>query len=1353
MPLILHSADIQVKNREKSLYKPSLNNLKEIENWVKQTKCEICVLAGDLFEYPDPTESERKLIYNFIARLLNIETLKELIIIAGNHDLIKEKKQNELNIGHNALNVFADLSSNLDETKASKLIYMDKSKTWFSNVSPVINYHAYSLEDNMQTDHKFFHGENKLDICIYHAMIKEFVESHKIPLRKDILNSLDTLDIFPPNSLILAGDIHMQLNYKGEQGQDFYYPGSSQQQTHKEGNYIVFTGDCIELKAAEDKVVNLYDVTDNGEYSLKKLPLKNYVVYNTFELQQVSNVSEYLNQLKVFIEHNRIKLNGIDKTFIKVKSINSFLSNEKEIYDDLKFYFENSDIHFEYDKFVQTGNTVNNQIISEILVEKKIELDAKQKEENPDETSVTPDSNDMIITSENIDSLILSDVQIEKLFASVLENNLKAIKDEDIGNSELSTDIKALFTRELALLANSTNSKRYNIVFEDIETSGFMALKALKIMLNIPGIIRILGTNGIGKTTLYNMLRWILTGKVYPGMKDNQVVKNNLIVFNKKLPHLDIIDVKLNMTINNQKILAVRTLERKWKNNTTDEQKSSIKWKEYVSTVSQTFKIDITTASGEIKSIVGETAEKSLALWLGESVNNILFLNQSKIESILRTSSDDLNELILNFIGVDYIKKLEANLDSVKAELMTVSKPTKSKEDLLNAITDNKIFVKEELERTEDIKSRLVVLQTNVENKGTQKNEINTKLLNLGNIPNLIETCKEEIGTVTTFLDTFVAKEKKEKEIFTDIQPELDQKLIDEKIQNKANVNATMEGILERSKNTASLQEGLEILIQKEVDAKIENEKTVVEGFLKGIETHKAAITAQYALLATKFGNIVEKLGEKEKDSNDTELRLNNEITQHQTKIDENLLSITSGKCDKCGTILTKDFENHKIHLLEENEKLENLILECKKAIPQNRETLKLIQTRKKEYQDLKDNSLLENLAFFNEKILQDTTNTDIFWTINANTIKIADLNSSILICTANQEKWNKLISNIKNNVEIAEICKTELIESYIVKFNQYNLDLSRNDTNVAECNSKIIAINSEIETLKNTHIELLTSYQQRLNASIANNNAIDTFNTSVDTHNKSKDLKTLDKVRLELDCKKLETDSLPIYTELKERYDQLTEVETAINTEIKTKNEELTKSKLKHQELNNKQAPIELEYANYIKYQKNNLIWKIYSKLIKDNFKEIVFEYYRTFLNNTLNVLLEDVNFKLFWNNDSELYHVDYSNGQCTFQPVQQSSGMETCFLGLALVYTIHLLNVKNSVSHIFIDEISGTLSDAEGLSYDANNYQELFVQILNKFTNKSIFIIDHHVKQLFETMTYEVIPGKLGSEYVAIK
>ena len=165
--------------------------------------------------------------------------------------------------------------------------------------------------------------------------------------------------------------------------------------------------------------------------------------------------------------------------------------------------------------------------------------------------------------------------------------------------------------------------------------------------------------------------------------------------------------------------------------------------------------------------------------------------------------------------------------------------------------------------------------------------------------------------------------------------------------------------------------------------------------------------------------------------------------------------------------------------------------------------------------------------------------------------------------------------------------------------------------------------------------------------------------------------------------------------------------------------------------------------------WERNDTIFKVYSKIIKTSFRDIVFEYYRGYLNNTLDILLSDVNFKLFWDSDSQLSMISTNSTQVTYIPVNQASGMETIFSGLALIYTISILNIKHTTSHIFIDELSGQLSTGKNLSGDVKNYQELFVNILSKFNERTIFIVDHNVDDINENVVYEVTKGDNGNIY----
>ncbi len=1365
---IIHSADIQVKSREKDLVKATKKTLTQIENEIEKERAEIYIMAGDLFEYPTPTDQERKLMYNHISRLLNIPTLKEIVIMAGNHDLLKSKKESETTIGHNPINVFIDLLNNLDAELCKKIIYINQSKVYKSNISKDFQYVGYSLEDDENFEALNYIDEEsengdivseldlKFNICLFHGMLKEYVDQAKLPLRKDIYSALSSIEKFPANSLITAGDIHLNLRFEGLNGQLFIYPGSPMQHTHNEGHFLKVNGETLDVREAENKVLYKYEFeSPKGNEKLKlsdiqisNIPLKHTVSYLTIEL----NNKISFETLKTSLKNLDLISLCADQNFVKIKSSNVFLKHEQEIHTILSSYLGMFEIKFqivfEYDKLIQTANTVNNKVIQEILTEKNDELIQKFESENSEnsETEVKSDFKNILNTT-NIDDLILTDKQIIKLFTSVLDDSLKSVDDSDITNNELSLDIRALFEKEINNFTQ--NSRRYNIIFENIVCNCFMALCENDIDLNIPGITRILGTNGIGKTTLYSMLRWVISGEVFGEMSKNQVMKNNLIVFNKNRIDIDFVEVKLKTNINNLDVLLTRTVERKWKNNTTDEQKASLRWKNFISTVDRNFKINFTTSSGEAKEFVGDVAEKSIALWFGDTLNNIMFMNQVKLEKLLSTASDRLNEMVLDFVGIDYLKKLENNLDNVKNELMTVSKPTKTKEDISNKILDLKIFVEKSQKALEDGNINKKNIETELNDINEKLVTLNNELLNIGNIPNLLKEFETSSEELQTFLSTFEKKEKQQKIKFELEAPILDETKtseFDSEIDSKTK-------IIEREREKINELKDLKNKIISDNLKDLINNQTlksnkIIQIYESNDSNYQEDLKNNYQLIVDYYDDTLKKLNDKKTEKYNEKVRLETENKNYKTQIDENEISIASGICDKCGKPFTEDSGEHSLSLQMKNDELQNNINHNKPLIEELETFLVKCNTAITNCGNNRDLAFNKNKSIL-EKEINNIALTTIIKKINKLYFDITENQNLYTIELKVKENW-KLHEKIQySNYEIQNVIDNEELNKIINHHKKACEGITISETFIENITEEIDKIKELKTAYQNLYISNLQEYQKLLDENTKANNKVDEFNITVDEHNSQLPIKESELSKLLIKIGEYKETKLPEYNLKKSEYDDWKLVETEKNESWEAIKKSIHNEELKLKDFENAQLLVQREYENYLKYQKNNLVWKIYSKLIKNNFKEIIFEYYRTFLNGTLNTLLEDVPFKLFWDENSELFHISYNNGVCTYQPVQQSSGMETTYLALALVYTIHLLNVKNSISHIFIDEISGTLNAGTELSYEAQNYKELLVLVLNKFKDKSIFIIDHSIENLFQTVTYEVRPTEKGSKY----
>ncbi len=1336
--LISTSADLQVKVRNINLYQESLATLKFIEKTIKDYGINIHVISGDLFEYATPNDDERKLIYNHLVRLLNIQSLETLIIIDGNHDLEKENKA-RLTSGNNALSTIASIINTLDSPFKNKLKYLKTSTRLTIDNIDFIPYCLTNRENWGELKNYYeINNPKNLRIALYHAMIADYAKDKGLPIK---LEKLDTLDIFPSNTVVMAGDIHESYNVEDkERNVKFFYPGAPMIHTFGEGSYI-YIGEQLKPKYGKVKKFNIFKVDNNmqvaTEMQLAEIPIPYYVQYLTIQLDSSIdyNVLKYNLQQ---IDWSRLCSENTFRLFIKVKSSNILIKQEREIFDILKSMTPISDvtIQFEYDKLIQKDTYIENPVVKEII-ETKLSDDKIQI------------NNDAVITTKNIDDLLLNRDQLTQLFDSSCKSVLTKVDASNI--SEIREDILNLFKKQLEICIEQS-SQRFNVSFKRVKCNNFMILGDVDINLSETGINRILGTNGIGKTTLYRLIRWILTGTIMEGMKSNQVVQNNLLVFNKNLPDRNFVEGELELVINDYKIVITRTVSRTWKKGVTEEQQLSQDWTDYISDTHRDIVLQLFVDSeNEPKRFVGDNAEILIKKYFGNTIDNLLFIDQAKIKQILTTPANQLNELILDYIGVDYLKKLEANLDGVKEDLMSIGKPKTNKEILRENIIDTQIKIdnttKESVELTEHGES----LNTNIEENKSKLSEINKELENIGNVKSQIQDKENQQNKLKQIIDEFENNkpERKEKPEFTCKKPELNQEEIDIYKNSINNYNEKRKAL---SKQQDNVMQELRTFEQKlnQYHAICNN------GFISRLneinkvqEELKNNFTKIIDSIRNKLSETLQQLNNKFQEKYQKKLDLLNLQKIADNKISEIEEQIKNGYCPACKRKLDNFTDEHVKELQSQIDKL----FESKKNIQSDInelnswfEKFNIIKDKYTEYYTKCGWTTL--LEFKNSDVKGFDKEIEELENIQAHYSSIEFEKESI----QNKQKefnieFNKLLNdsdyNLPDNLMNDEL--TEII-TIIRQCKSGNTNLREQiQKNIRESTQ----IQEYIDNIKNKYTDAFEKYEKLYSKWQQECDDIDSYNNQIQeqlnnhTQNKLKLLDILDEIKY------LEKNQLPIYNKYKESQQSIEILMTNLISEKDQNIQEVNRLNLLINSYQNTLKNKQQEYDDLLVYEKNQIIWKVYSKLVKTNFKEIVFEYYRTFLNNTLNHLLSDVSFKLYWNNDSRLTMINQKDGIVTYQPVQLSSGMETTFLGLSLIYCMHILNVKNSVSHLFIDEISGTLNKGKELSYVAENYQELFVKILHKFTDKSIFLVDHSIDNIPDCNIYEVMPQNKYSIY----
>ena len=303
---------------------------------------------------------------------------------------------------------------------------------------------------------------------------------------------------------------------------------------------------------------------DNSYYEISNIELPNTLEYITISLNGKTFIEDWKEQLVQL-------LNGCFVSnytnIIKVEISNIYMKYEMEILGLINEYFDNVSEHNSCIYYI-------NLVYGNVVFDKDfVEIDVDTDENNDDSSDVN--FNDILLDQEKLQNIF------EQLLESQSKNILKEFTNPDEFN-EVVEELKSLFGEQLELSYGNRTS--YTIDFLNVRTNGFMALGSQEINLNIPGLTRIIGNNGIGKTTLFNMLRWIIKGMVIEGLPKNTKKENLLLVFNYELPDQDNIINILKLKINGIPVEIERSASRTWKKSTTPEDKKSLNWKEFIDT-------------------------------------------------------------------------------------------------------------------------------------------------------------------------------------------------------------------------------------------------------------------------------------------------------------------------------------------------------------------------------------------------------------------------------------------------------------------------------------------------------------------------------------------------------------------------------------------------------------------------------------------------------------------------------------------------------------------------------------------------------------------------------------------------
>lgn len=1275
---IFHTADIQIEVRNSSPrydeYLYMLNQLVE-----KANGHDIAVLDGDLTEYATPNEVERQLLVGFVSKLKT--SVKEIVIIKGNHDLIQRQSQNTYIENGIKKNVPAALDILFGNMNDEQIVYCPISGIYASknfNLNYVVwgQQHKYEIVPTHSYNplEEFEIDENVPAITLFHDCIKNAKNFDGHSVR----GSENKPDFKFNTKLVLAGDIHCPSIAKIDDT-ILTYCSSPIQRDYGEGDY--YLNGRLFQNGTSKHGFNSVSYNDDDTFDIEFKQLEQYHNFQTLIFDSKFDIDEFRN----FYHPDEAKQNSIK---IRIKEdYDKILNQLEQIIAIIKTRNNNCEFRIESGKDLQSDVIVGDSI--------------------------------------DVDSLISIDKikEIAADFVSKKVGTSRSIPKED--KEAVQRDIVNIFNQELDFFEKS--NRNLNVIPLSLDLSNFMALgDDVHVDFN-NGITKISGSNGTGKSTLYNAIKWLWTDYVYLSQKSNYKKENALMLFNNKRPNVDTVYGKIVQLVNGSELTIQKSIERIWKKDTTTENKISENWMEFCDMPSIEYVVEWND-----KRYTGTEAIDVLYSIFGglSNIQRTLFATAPSLFNIINTSTSELNDEILYNLGLNFFEQMYDRYDTLRSQTLdNLAKPSQSVSELNELIKEQESKqVKLENLKQENIKKldesltkQDIVKQRIDDIKATKYNvstdDIDKLMTSLSDNDVKINDIQREIDKQNISISEISKKYEN-----NDVEHNLD--LLHASIEQlSSKQNDIYSKKIDFEKDVIRLENNYNSRIAEiqstvkdkviELNEKLIESKTLAEQVDKSI----ADKNHEQEIFLMKFDSSIQQ-GTSEKNQRKSELtNLNTSLENKKQLIIEQVNQMKSEKiCPHCGRKHTDEsfafaFKN-----------IENLETEIKSIdIQIDTNTKQLNDIDKKFEQQLEQANLKKNEA------------------IRLHTVAITKLN----------EQKSTILSNISKLQETKASLKTNMIEA--INSDMVLNDIASNKNTIIKEIDKYAALLGNIESeLKDakTKLELYNDMKKEFE-SIPNIQALLNANKN--------------QMKLLTDFKKQITEQIVINKEQLEKNKQIdAKISEITETELKplvdtisnitdTSNELDTEMALSKSKVNEYQSLVH----DAIQYRIKDSSMRIYKQIIgKNGLPTYIFDLIRPNLNESLNEMLNGLGFVLQFNESNELKMIKLDDNMQIKQSVAFSSGMESTFLGLSLLYVLKTKNISKKLSILFIDEVTGALNDGSDLSYQAKNYQELFKQLLHKMkTSFNIFIIDHVIKNLDEDVRYEVIPTNDGSQIERIK
>lgn len=1297
---IFHTADIQVEIRRNSQRYDEYASALEQMYKVISTNLELRKVSidGDLFEFNSVTETERNLIINWILRIDALPHIFEIVIHSGNHDL--KQRFNDIQISGENITEDSVIDSLKISFKGNPKIQVFTKSGFYPSVDPStpsllwgVHAHEHKFNGTIEYYSPWVGTHEMPDpntvIELFHDPFNGAIGFNG-QVQHGCENALG-FERFKAKT-ILAGDIHQPQQIKVG-NQVFTFPSSPVMRDFGEGDYYINTERAV--KGLDNHGYYIHTISDDFatlESTFHPLDVHTTRItiqidskfpYDKFEDLKIKHVSPFKNLV-------RINVLGAETHWHEHSS---------KIIEHLSAQCPNLELTVDIDSssiFAETGEAL------------ELELDK-------------------LVTEDQ-----LLDIAIP--FIQKRIRDTKKILPEDKDEAERTT--VEMFKQQLTKIRKTI--ERNSVRFGKLSASNFLSYgDDVEIdFRTLKNLVKISGTNGVGKTNIMKLIKWITDDVIDSSQARNTVNQNAMDIFNDKRLDKNTVDASFTFDCNGKNYILTKTVERSYKARVKDEITAK-NWKEHVKSITIAKTLVIRSIDGETTLTDMDLIQTELKAIFGsvQDMESLLFTNATLLDALVKSNPDALADQIMHILGLRYFQDMAAEYDSLrKDKLSELAKPSES----IEALTLSVAQLKEVKEKSDtfltDLEITIAVTKSDVEKYTKEVGDLREKLVpvqytpeelatKIETVEKAVEGFKENITKSQAEISALELRQMTENEDFDgDIE-----KLIKDRSEVLQQIEV-LKGQLSvlQVKNDALKTDAVAISNQLKSDRMIEiagRYSDLIKARNEGIIQRN---TAREAILTTI--NEAKHAFELKRNNDRVEIETRltsaqNILNQANTKLhtDKSMLLMYEGStmCKECKQELKGDAVNEINQRIEERKVM---ISESEKVIA---EVTPQIESISKE---LETEYFAEDItSWINRTYAQQLT-------------EIRTFISEIDALKAEIKEHEELKTKEENNV--AELVKLD------PKYTEA-LDALKTSLAAIETLNKEIEAQSEKDRTETDRIDAALTVIRNKKTAFAQ------IATDITTQKENITLMESNIVKYEgaLDTLRGQLVSIEANKEIKLKIDVSDAKLQQSQSLLQTQGDELVSFKMKLAEANSNIERKEKDISDLIKYRIMESSLSIYKTFIgKTGLNKLIFEAVSKKLNQHMNDLLSDSPYKLAFI-DGVLKLIDSTdiNNPVT-RTASAFSGMQIILGGLSLFYVLRNASLGTKYDCVFIDEISGPLNDGKDLTYKAIDYKALLVSMIGKMTESSkVLIVDHYLN-FDDGSILEVYPTDSGASIKVI-